>query len=562
MAGRIGGSLALTLLIALFPGAFAIRWVERAAFQASSFAGATTSAVFPVPNATNAASQFDSFFPEASAVGFAGPTPTGDEAELVATATSVPKVTNADPLINPSTSDNKTSFNVLRSFGNLSPMFSVDSLGLRNASMLIPEGCELTQVHLLHRHGARYPTSGSLPAAFATKLHNATVSGTGFTASGDLAFLNTWQYKLGAEILTPFGRQQLFDLGVSFRVKYGELLKDFTGLPVFRTTSEERMVQSALNFAAGFFGIPDYLTNYRQLITIESDGFNNSLAVNNCDNQGKPGITDLGTTMANKWRDVYLQDALSRLAPQVQGLNLTTNDMLSMQEACAYETVALGTSEFCELFTEDEWKGFNYYLDLDFWYGNGPGNPTTAAFGIGYVQELVARLTQTPIAVFNTSTNATIADSNITFPLDQPIFVDASHDTDISSIVVAMNFTSMAANGPLPIDHIPDNQTYFSNQIVPFASQLVGQVLTCPASSYSSTKQIRWLLNDAVVPLTGITGCPEDATGLCPLDAFISAMQTRLAEVDFAFDCFGNYTVPVPDTIVDGRPPANQRPQS
>jgi hypothetical protein len=88
-------------------------------------------------------------------------------------------------------------------------MFSVDSFGLPQASQLIPHGCKITQVHLVHRHGARYPTSGSPPAAFAAKLHNATVAGTGFTATGDLEFLNTWTYKLGAELLTPFGRQQM-----------------------------------------------------------------------------------------------------------------------------------------------------------------------------------------------------------------------------------------------------------------------------------------------------------------------------------------------------------------
>lgn len=38
------------------------------------------------------------------------------------------------------------------------------------------------------------------------------------------------------------------------------------------------MVASALNFAAGFFGIPMYQTDYHQLIVIESSGFNNTLA--------------------------------------------------------------------------------------------------------------------------------------------------------------------------------------------------------------------------------------------------------------------------------------------
>lgn len=35
------------------------------------------------------------------------------------------------------------------------------------------------------------------------------------------------------------------DLGVAFRIKYGQLLKGFDELPVFRTTSEDRMLHSA-----------------------------------------------------------------------------------------------------------------------------------------------------------------------------------------------------------------------------------------------------------------------------------------------------------------------------
>ena len=101
-------------------------------------------------------------------------------------------------------------------------MYSVDSsfYGLDNASPIAPETCEVTQLHLLYRHGARYPTSSltSGPSFFAAKVHNATVNGTGFTATGDLAFLNNWSYKLGAEILTPFGRSQNFELGVSTRM--------------------------------------------------------------------------------------------------------------------------------------------------------------------------------------------------------------------------------------------------------------------------------------------------------------------------------------------------------
>ena len=68
-------------------------------------------------------------------------------------------------------------------------------------------------------------------------------------------------------------------------------------------------------------------------------------------------------------------------------------------------------------------------VDLNFWYNSAFGSPTARALGVGYIQELVARLTNTPISVHNSSTNATVNDNPATFPLGQSIYVDATHDT-------------------------------------------------------------------------------------------------------------------------------------
>lgn len=135
----------------------------------------------------------------------------GDEAFAIETAPALAPFGVVAPIVQPDTYDRKgKQFNVVRSWGNLSPAFSVDqgTFGLPDASPVIPEGCAINQVHILHRHGARYPTAGSAPAAFASRIHNAS-AGAGFTASGPLEFLNTWTFKLGAEILTPLGREQL-----------------------------------------------------------------------------------------------------------------------------------------------------------------------------------------------------------------------------------------------------------------------------------------------------------------------------------------------------------------
>lgn len=163
-------------------------------------------------------------------------------------------------------------------------------------------------------------------------------------------------YKLGEEILTPFGRQQLCkwyrpfavarphpspdDLGVSTRLRYGFLLQNFSAsstLPVFRTESQDRMLSSALNFALGFFGHP-LDGKYQQLITIEDHGFNNTLAPSKtCPNAHVHAKGDRGTQFVREWADVYLRDAQARLSAQITGIDLTIEDVYTMQQLCAYE---------------------------------------------------------------------------------------------------------------------------------------------------------------------------------------------------------------------------------
>ncbi|KAF4573027.1 hypothetical protein EYR36_007537 [Pleurotus pulmonarius] len=526
--------------------------LQSLASRASTFAGSTSTTVFPPPGVTLAPN--DPNFPP-----HPGGVPVAGEAEVIATAPHAPKVDSYSPLVKPRPlGGSGVAFDLLQHLGGLSPFKSVDSFGLPDASERIPNGCKLQQIHLIHRHGARYPTSTSQgsPGAFATKLHTAASLGN-LTVRAPLEFLKDWVYKLGRNDLTPFGRQQMFDLGASFRIKYGALLDGVEELPVFRTTTSGRMVDSALHFAAGFFGVQTFQQDYHQLIIPESAGMNNTLAAGEVCPNANNEIAAFGVLQSLKWANIYLQPTLKRLQKSIDGLELDVFDLVAMQMACAYETVALGFSAFCNAFTEEDWRGYAYLNDISVWYGSGPGNPSVAALGVGHAQELVSRLTRTRITESSSSVNATLAGSEITFPFDQPIYVDATHDSGLSAIFTAMNFTSLAAQGPLPTDRIPDNQSFFVQKQVPFGARLVGQVLSCNTQPEDTPSHIRWILNDGVLPLTGISGCIENKDGLCELSAFVQGLQQRIAEIDFAFDCFANYTIPDPDTIIDGRfPPA------
>jgi hypothetical protein len=396
----------------------------------------------------------------------------------------------------------------------------------------------------LHRHGARYPTGFSAyggPAEFAGRLHAAAA---GWNTSGELDFMNDWTYKLGEEVLTPFGRQQLFDLGISIRMKYGFLLKNFTEtstIPVFRTESQHRMLHSALNFAVGFFGLP-LEGSYQQSILIEKHGFNSTLSpYKTCPNTKIPSKATRSLGYLEEWTSIYLKDAHARLASQLHGYDMTIEDTYIMQQLCAYETVALGYSKFCELFTEEEWEGFNYALDLIFWYDHAFGAPLARAQGVGYVQELVARLTHTPIETHNSSTNATLNDNPVTFPLGQSLYVDATHEVVVLNIITALNLTSFAVTGPLPADHIPPNRSFRVSELAPFATNIQFQLLSCGSVP---NPQIRVIINDGVAPLTGVKGCPEQKDGMCPVDTFVEAQKEIIRSTDWIHDCHGDWTLP------------------
>ncbi|EJD54727.1 phosphoglycerate mutase-like protein [Auricularia subglabra TFB-10046 SS5] len=510
---------------------------------APEHAGKTVVHHYPPAHPTNSKPEF---FP--TNVGHAGPTPTGAEAALVATAPAYPMKTEIQNLLGPAAppeTGRKNGFDMFRYWGNLSPWYSIEKGGFGvDSTPEAPSGCRVTALHFLHRHGARYPTNWASyggPVKLASRLHKQAAK---WDASGDLAFLNDWNYRLGGEILTPFGRQQMFDLGISLRIKYGFLLENSTAqnaLPVFRTESQDRMLHSALNFAAGFFGM-DYRDKYLQSITIEAEGFNNTLCpYKTCPNARDPTKSDRAIPYLKQWAGVYLKAAQERLQPQIKGYDLTIEDVYIMQQTCAYETVALGYSSFCELFTDEEWEGFEYAMDLYFWYDSAFGSPVSRVQGIGYVQELVARLTETPIPVHNSSTNATLDDNPITFPLGHALYVDATHEVVVLNVITALNLTNFAANGPLPADHMPEKRTFIASQLAPFGTNIQFQVLSCESKP---EPQLRVIINDGVSPLTGIRGCPEDAHGMCPVRAFADGMREIIAETDWNYDCHGKWDVP------------------
>lgn len=124
---------------------------------APPYAGSSEVHHFPPASPTNV---FPSLFP--TDVGHAGPTPTGAEPALIATAPIYPVHSGAPHLVSPFMQQaNATAkeFDLFKHWGNLAPWFSVGrgAFGL-DSGPEVPDKCSIDGLHLVHRHGARYPT--------------------------------------------------------------------------------------------------------------------------------------------------------------------------------------------------------------------------------------------------------------------------------------------------------------------------------------------------------------------------------------------------------------------
>lgn len=91
----------------------------------------------------------------------------------------------------------------------------------------------------------------------------------------------------------------------------------------------------------------------------------------------------------------------------------------------------------------------------------------------------------------NSEINTTLDADPATFPLNQSIYADATHEVVVADVLTAFNLTALSSTGPLD----PSKRTstsYVASQIVPFATRFLIQVLECPACSPS--KQIRFIV--------------------------------------------------------------------
>lgn len=72
------------------------------------------------------------------------------------------------------------------------------------------------------------------------------------------------------------------------------------------------------------------------------------------------------------WTTIYGAPIADRLNSQAPGANLTAEDISNLIPLCPFESVANDvTSPFCAIFMPEDFVQFEYFGDLDKFYGTG-----------------------------------------------------------------------------------------------------------------------------------------------------------------------------------------------
>ncbi|CAE6417610.1 unnamed protein product [Rhizoctonia solani] len=390
-----------------------------------------------------------------------------------------------------------------------------------NISSSLPVGCKVSMINVLQRHGARYPTNGTGEEIKVTleKLKKVQAQD---VIEPSLKFVSTFDYSFIPEQLVEFGRLQNF----------------------VRAANKPRIVESSQWWKQGFEGKPFDVAQHNLVkadLTIPiGKHARNPLNMEKCPTQEKKDSS--GDQAKKDWLPFFVPNITGRLNRYLPGAFLEDSDIISLMNLCGFDTAAKDgkASPWCSVFTDDEWKSYEYYHDLEKYYANSYGSIYAPSLGAGWVNELLARLTDKPVED-HTTTDPDLDKNPDSFPIgsDAPrVFADFSSDNSIMKIIAALGILrdhdNLPRKGP-----IPSSQQMVVSKVVPFAGSMVVEKITCSArTAYPLQRDyVRILINDAAVPLLSC-GTRGRTFGMCSLDAFIESQAFARGGGNFEL-CFG-----------------------
>ncbi|KAJ4387256.1 hypothetical protein N0V93_007845 [Gnomoniopsis smithogilvyi] len=411
-------------------------------------------------------------------------------------------------------------FNPLEHLGGVAPYFEpLDPQTDPSA----PQGCTPVRAAYLVRHAAIYANDFDYEeylSPFIEKVQNKT--DINWSTIPSLSFLSTWEAPITdseQELLTRVGKLEATQLGASLGFRY----QNFALPKKIWTSSAERTYESAKALIRGFepAGGDDSIG----LVSVyESDegGANTLTPYSSCPKYSGSA----GSDQSAVYLDKFTKPIVARLNAAAPSFNFTAENVYGMMEMCGYESVIRGSSPFCDLdlFTPDDWLGWEYTADVMYHYSVGYGSDYTGAVGLPWVNA-TANLLQ-----------ADIDDANA-----QDLYVSFTHRELPPMVLVAMGLYNNSAfggsaatiNDTMPSDTINFRRAWKSSHILPFMTNVAMERLNCSGSyGYEDGEYYRVLVNNAPQQLPDC----GDGPGLsCSKATFNDFLQQR-------FDALGGYS--------------------
>ena len=155
-----------------------------------------------------------------------------------------------------------------------------------------------------------------------------------------------------------------------------------------------------------------------------------------------------------------------------------------------------------------------------------------------------------------------------TFPTDQVLNFDFSHEVNIFAVLTAFGLKQFAPL--LPADHYEPDQQLIVSHMTPFATRLDIELIKSPQpvserrlskrSEYAQggeTTYIHFVLNQRTIPLgKSIPVCGQRADGWCELNAFLAFQANALEQSQYDYACTGDYVPPAWGDVNNGAPPS------
>ena len=245
----------------------------------------------------------------------------------------------------------------------------------------MPPGCRLTSVQGIVRHGARAPTPPSGDRLHAT-LNKIRENVKEPPKDERFAFLTNYKYNLKVAHQTSNGQGEMHKAGKAFCDRYGKPLGIKSDGPTFRAQDKARITDAGNHFRQGYFERCGERKS--KMLQPEMKTF------------PEPDSPKGPKEKGNEYLARFMTPITKRLNEKLPGASLNNDDSRNLMEMCPFtaaQHVSVDKhSQFCDLFTLDEWKKYNHYQTVSKFYRHSNGNGAAVADGVGFAKELHGRL--------------------------------------------------------------------------------------------------------------------------------------------------------------------------